>query len=105
MLRFSTSLVSPSTTSWWYLVVALSAVPLTLVQVLPSALAPKRIRLKPAMSFTSTLLSVSVLAAVSVARSMRSMSLMRLALSLFMALALRTAVRSRLAPPVKRMLS
>jgi hypothetical protein len=62
---------------------ALSAVPLpTLVQVLPSALVePVRIRFMPAMSLTSVAASVRVLAAVSLARSMRSTLLMRLKLS------------------------
>ena len=54
--------------------------------------------LKPAMSFTSLVVSVSVLAVVSLPKLMRSTSLMRLLPSYALALTLLIAVRSRFAP-------
>ena len=100
------SLLPPSTTSWWNLVVALRAVPVTLVQVLPSALTePVRIWLKPAMSRTSRDCSDRLLMPVSVAMSMRSMLSMRLFSSRPMAPTLLMLGKNRFTPPLRRMVS
>ena len=79
---------------------------MTLVHVLPSALAPPvRIMLKPTMSFMSFAASVSLLAAVSVVISIRSMLSIRLFSSRPIAPTLLIVVKSNAAPPLKRIVS
>ena len=79
---------------------------MTLVHVLPSALAlPVRIMLKLAMSFTSFAANVSLFAAESVAKSIRSILSIRLFSSRPIAPALLILIKSTLAPPLTRIVS
>ncbi len=91
----SVSKLVPSTTIWCLLTLGSK----------PGQPLPLLNRFMPAMSSTSFKLSLSVLAVVSVARSMRSTLAMRLPVSGLLAAWLATRLRSRLALPLRRMVS